>query len=145
MNPTFTPGDQLLVSRTRQARVDISRGDVVVVRDPRDGQRRYLKRVVGLPGERVQHIEGVLLVNGNTIDEDYLGGLPPVIGLQQATWDLSDQQYFVLGDNRAHSTDSREFGPIRYDDIVGIARFRYWPLSKAGPIRRPSIRLDPVK
>ena len=142
MSPVFLPGDQLFVVPARQTNPGVARGDVVVVRDPREGRGRYLKRVVGLPGERVQQTEGSLLVNGKTFAEGYLGGLPPVIGLDEAAWLLGDQEYFVLGDNRAHSTDSREFGPIRHDDIIGVARFRYWPMRRVGSIKRPNFEFQ---
>jgi len=143
MSPTFAPGDQLLVSRVRQRTMKVSRGDVVVMRDPLEGERRYLKRVFGLPSERIEQIEGSLLVNGKRVREGYLGGLPSVVGLEEAAWDLGEHQYFVLGDNRAQSTDSREFGPIMPDDIVGIVRFRYWPLYRAGAVGRPAIEYSP--
>lgn len=142
MSPAFMPGDQLLVGRTRPTSSGVARGEVVVVRDPREGRQRYLKRVIGLPGERVQQTEGSLFVNENAISEGYLGGLPSVVGLDEATWSLGDSDYFILGDNRAHSTDSRDFGPIKHDDIVGVALFRYWPVRRIGPVRRPNIHLD---
>lgn len=139
MTPAFLPGDQLFVVPVRQSNPGVARGDVAVVRDPREGRKRYLKRVIGLSGERVQQTEGSLSVNGKTFAEAYLSGLPSVVGLDEASWLLGDQEYFVLGDNRAHSTDSREFGPVGHDDIIGVARFRYWPLHRVGSVKRPKI------
>ena len=84
---------------------------MVVVRDGPDGERLHLKRVIGFPRESIRQSDGVLLVNGRRLDEDYLGGLPAVIGLEEESWNLGDGEFFLLGDNRAHSTDSRQLGP----------------------------------
>ncbi len=138
MTPTFSPGDRLLVSRTRRPDLRITRGDVVVVRDGPDGGRRHLKRMIGLPRESISQSEGVLLVNGRHLDEDYLGGLPAVTGLDDVTWNLGDDEFFLLGDNRARSTDSRQLGPINLDIIEGIVRCRYWPLHKLRLVSAPS-------
>ena len=95
-----------------------------------DGGRLHLKRVIGFPRESIRQSDGVLLVNGRRLDEDYLGGLPAVIGLEEESWNLGDGEFFLLGDNRAHSTDSRQLGPVRLDNIDGTVRFRFWPLNK---------------
>lgn len=136
MRPAFMPGDQLLTVSRQGSR----RGDVVVVRDQRNGEKADLKRVVGLPGERIEQTEGLLLIDGGRLTEPYLQGLPSMVGLEENTWTLADEEYFVLGDNRAHSTDSREFGPVRDEDIVGTALFRYWPLHRLGPVMAPENR-----
>ena len=138
MTPTFSPGDRLLVSRTGRPDLRIARGDLVVVRDGPDGGRRHLKRVIGLPRESIRQSEGVLLVNGRCLDEDYLGGLPAVIGLEEEAWNLADDEFFLLGDNRAHSTDSRKLGPARLDNIEGTVRCRFWPLHKLRLVSAPS-------
>ena len=111
-----------------------------MVRDQRNGEKADLKRVVGLPGERIEQTEGLLLIDGGRLTEPYLQGLPSMVGLEENTWTLADEEYFVLGDNRAHSTDSREFGPVRDEDIVGTALFRYWPLHRLGPVMAPENR-----
>ena len=138
MTPTFSPGDRLLVSRTGRPDLRIARGDLVVVRGGTASERRHLKRMIGLPRESISQSEGVLLVNGRLLDEDYLGGLPAVIGLDDVTWNLGDDEFFLLGDNRARSTDSRQLGPIRLDRIEGIVRCRYWPLHKLRLVRAPA-------
>ena len=130
MSPTFSEGDRLLVSRFRGRSFSFVRGELVVVRDGPDAERRHLKRLIGLPRESVRQSEGVLLINDQPLVEDYLGGLPAVIGLDDHTWNLESDQLFLLGDNRAHSTDSRKRGPFGLDDIEGKVRFRYWPLHK---------------
>ena len=142
MTPTFSPGDRLIVNRTRRAVVQLSRGDVVVVRDGPDDERRHLKRMIGLPRESISQWEGVLLVNGRRLDEDYLGGLPAVTGLDDVTWNLGDDEFFLLGDNRARSTDSRQLGPARLDNIEGTVRCRFWPLHKLRLVKAPTYELS---
>ena len=127
MEPGLLPGDRLLVERRAAAA-----GDVVVVNDPRDPRKELLKRIVALPGETVAFEDGRLLIDDAPLAEPYLGGLPQVLGLEAAEWSLGEAEYFVLGDNRAHSTDSRTFGPIAAAHIVGRAWFRYWPLGRVG-------------
>ena len=129
MEPSLCDGDLLLVRRPRAAP---RRGSVIVIDAPRDnGPRWQVKRVVGLPGERVTFDDGLLFVNDAPHTEPYLGGLPAYLGLDRTTFDIGDDRYFVLGDNRAHSTDSRSFGPISANRIVGIFVARLWP-----PFRR---------
>ena len=106
----------------------------MIVRDPGAPRRRYLKRVVGLPGEEVRLSEGTLFLDGRHLAEPYLVGLPASVGLGEGVWGLLENQYFVMGDNRAHSTDSRRFGPVGLEQIAGKARFRWWPLSRWGRV-----------
>ena len=134
MGPSFEPGDLVLVDRMAYRTVAPERGDAVIVRDPTGRGQRYLKRVVGLPGEEVLLAEGMLFIDGRQMAEPYLGGLPSSLGLRNDARVLGDDEYFVMGDNRAHSTDSREFGPIGKDLILGKARFRCWPLRRWGAL-----------
>ena len=78
--------------------------------------------------------EGMLYVGERQVAEPYLGGLPSSVGLGESEWDLGAGEYLVLGDNRAHSTDSRDFGPIQRDRIVGRAWVRYWPFRSWGTL-----------
>ena len=144
MTPTFSPGDRLLVSPIQGRSFSFRRGDVVVVRDGSDDKRRNLKRLIGFPREKIRQSEGVLILNDRPLAEDYLGGFPAVIGLDDHTWHLSDDEFFLLGDNRAHSTDSRHLGPSRLDDIEGKVRFRFWPLHKLRPVSAPAYRSHPA-
>ena len=140
MTPTFSEGDRLLVSRFRGRSFSFARGELVVVRDGPDDERWHLKRLIGLPREIVRQSEGVLLINDEPLDEDYLGSLPAVIGLDDHTWNLENGEFFLLGDNRAHSTDSRQLGPVKLDDIEGKVRFRYWPVHKLRLFSPPTYR-----
>ena len=130
----------MLVRRTPSRTFRIARGELVVVRDGAAGERRHLKRVIGLPRESIRQSEGVLLVNGRRLDEDYLEGLPAVIGLDDDAWNLADNECFLLGDNRAHSTDSRQLGPARLDNIEGTVRCRFWPLNKLRRVGAPAYK-----
>ncbi len=135
MAPSLHPGDHLLVSPSAPGWECPRRGEVVVVRDPRDPASRYAKRIVGLPGDEVRTHDGLLYVGGAPLDEPYLGGLPASVGLDEAAWTLGAREYFVAGDNRAHSTDSRRFGPVDREMIVGRVWLRYWPLRAFGRVR----------
>ncbi len=130
MHPSIYDGDWLLVRRDAYRREAPARGDVVIVRDPRKTTERYLKRVVGLPGEEVSMRDGELLIDGGRLSEPYLDGLPSSVGLETHSWRLGHGQYFVMGDDRARSTDSREFGAVESRLIVGKATHRVWPPSR---------------
>ena len=132
MRPAFEPGQRLLVSRERGA--DPARGDAVIVRDPRGSGARYLKRVVGLPGEQVRIEDGLLHVDGERIEEPYLEGLPASVGPGGTAWTLGPDEYLVMGDDRVRSTDSREFGALSRELVLGRVWFRYWPLSAWGRV-----------
>ncbi len=85
---------------------------------------------MGLPGEEVSTRDGELLIDGGRLSEPYLDGLPSSMGLERQSWRLGQGQYFVVGDNRTHSTDSREFGAVDVGLIVGKASRRVWPPSR---------------
>ena len=113
----------------------IVRNTVVVVREPGKPDRKLLKRVVGVPGESVEFKEGSIWINDQHLLEQPLNSFPAVIGLAGASWNLGCDELFVMCDNRAHSTDSREFGPLNIDNVVGVVVFRYWPIMRWGRIR----------
>jgi signal peptidase I len=107
------------------------RGDVVVIRV--DGSPDLLiKRVVGLPGDRVEVQHGQVLINGVVLDEPYVVG--PTVG-QYGPVDVPPLNVFVLGDNRNFSNDSRSFGSVPLENVVGRAWFSYWPPDSWGPVR----------
>ncbi|MDD5397381.1 MAG: signal peptidase I [Candidatus Moranbacteria bacterium] len=115
---------------------DLSRGDVVVFRYPRDPSQFFIKRVIGLPGEKVEVKSGIVTIfnsqhpNGFVLDEHtYLPAGLSTSGDVSMT--LSDQEYFVLGDNRQFSHDSRAWGPLPKYDVIGKVLIRAWPFSKA--------------
>ncbi|MFN2503287.1 MAG: signal peptidase I [Acidimicrobiales bacterium] len=130
MLPTLQEQDRILVNKLSYDLHDVKRGDIVVFESPAqaDGQIKDLvKRVIGLPGETVEAREGRILINGQPIDEGYLGE-----GI--TTGDMEPQKvppdhYWVMGDNRGNSKDSRFFGAIDEDLIIGRAFVRVWPIN----------------
>jgi signal peptidase I len=124
MRPTLSPGQRIAVAPLLRPP---GRGDLVVVARPTGPGRHDLevvKRVVGLPGERVRLHPGGLEVDGRPVPEPYLAG-PPAAGTLEV--ELGPAEYLVLGDHRAASTDGRDFGPVGADALLGRVRFAYWP------------------
>jgi signal peptidase I len=124
MEPTLLPHDRVLVSKFIYRLRTPARGDVIVLRYPRNPERNYIKRVIGLPGERIAIKGGTLYVNGRPVKERYLNG--GVVG-DYGPLTVPADTVFVLGDNRNNSEDSRAFGPLKDDLIVGQAILIYWP------------------
>ena len=138
MEPTLFDGDVLLVARTGG---EVARGSLVVAWPPtvqRGVGSAQLKRVVGLPGEVIEFDEGSLLVNGEAYPEPYLCGLPQVLGLEASRWRLGPGEWFLLGDNRAHSDDSRSYGSVLATAVEGVVQLRLWPPSRSGRLPRTS-------
>ena len=128
MAPNFRAGHRLLVRARSIESGAPSRGDAVIIGYDDEPERRSLKRVVGLPGESIRLGEGSLFIDSHHVYEPYLRGLPANLGLDELSWTLGDDDFFVMGDNRAHSVDSRKFGPVPLRNIVGRVLFRLWPL-----------------
>ena len=129
MMPTLREGDYLLVRRREDYVRPLRRGDVIVVET--EG-RIQLKRIVGLPGESVVFRDGTLLVDDERLKEQYLRGLPPHPGLGCFRFALASDEYFLMGDNRARSTDSRHYGPVTRSSIGGRVVFLVWPPTRWG-------------
>ena len=125
MAPTMLAGDLLLVREDREVKRVLGRGDIVVLAQ---SGRSQLKRIVALPGEHIALTDGMLLIDGQRLKEPYLCGLPPYLGLDDSAYELASDEYFVMGDNRAHSTDSRQYGPVHRAQIIGKVLCRAWPL-----------------
>jgi len=134
MEPKLEPQDRILVNKVVYYFVDIQRGDIVVFWYPKDATKSFIKRVIGLPGEKVEIQSGIVLVNGQPLEESYVfseyfddkSSDPEIV---------APGHYFVLGDHRNSSNDSRTWGTVPAQNIFGEAAFRYWPLSKLGLIR----------
>jgi signal peptidase I len=113
---------------------DIQRGDMVVFWFPADPSKSYIKRVIGLPGDTVEMDNGSVLVNGRELKEDYvLDEYRDRVSM--APFKVGDDEFFVLGDHRSSSNDSRSWGPVPRKYIYGKAVFIYWPLEKLGMVR----------
>jgi signal peptidase I len=159
MLPSLVNGEMLLVNRNSYESYDLytlvdwlpgvehadakeftpfdgpHRGDVVVFNPPVTSDKPYIKRVIGLPGDTVEIKDGGVWVNGVELDESYLHG--DTTDCQPRACDpvvVPEGSVFVLGDNRAHSSDSRYFGPVKISSIVGKAWITYWPIGHIGTV-----------
>jgi len=112
------------------------RGDVVVLNPPLTSPQPYIKRIVGLPGESIEFRDGYVYVNGQKLDEPYIkGAITDCRGVPYCKIDkIPDGYVYVLGDNRNNSQDSRVFGPVKIENIIGKAWFSNWPLTDVGII-----------
>jgi len=131
MTPGIQDGDRILVEPWSYLLGPVQRGDVIVMRYPVDPDIDYIKRVIGLPGDRVTLARGQVWVNGALLDEPYVESVDSS-STQSVT--VEPGCYFVLGDNRPRSSDSREFGFVPEDYVRGRVDLRLWPLGRAGLI-----------
>ena len=133
MEPSLHEGDYLLVNKASHWLPPIERGDIIVFQPPQEASDGIplIKRVIGLPGERVEARDGRIWINGVALNEPYVNG--PMS--YQKTWVLEEETYIVLGDNRNNSSDSHRWGPLPGENLIGKAVFRYWPLDKLGQIQ----------
>ena len=129
MEPNLHQDQRLVVEKVSYRWHGPQRGDIVVLPDPSGGPIPLIKRVVGLPGERVNIAAGRVYVDGAALDEPYLAQITTGEG---RSWQVPPMQVFVMGDNRGDSRDSRYFGPVSIETLVGHAVFRFWPLDKFG-------------
>lgn len=135
MEPNFENGDYLLVDEMTYRFRSPERGEVIVFKNPSNESEFYIKRIIGLPGEKIIIKDGSVFANGNIIDEKYLN--PNLKIKRNYVFQLGDNEYFVMGDNRPVSFDSRSWGPLNGDLIVGTARVRFWPPSTMGILEQP--------
>lgn len=138
MVPNFADGEYLLTDKVSYRTGVPKRGDVIVFAAPPNRNEDFIKRIVALPGEAVALKDGKLFINGKVLDESYLSKTTATLsGLflsEGGSITLGSDEYFVMGDNRDHSSDSRAWGPIKRKDIVGRAWVVYWPPQDAGPV-----------
>jgi signal peptidase I len=133
MQPELRDQDRLFINKFAYRFENISRGDVVVFHYPRDPEKSYIKRIIALPGDSLRIDDGRVYVNGQLVDEPYVPrryrdsrSMPEMI--------VPQAQYFVMGDHRSISSDSRDFGPVNRDLVYGKAAFVYWPADDLGVI-----------
>ena len=145
MHPNLQSSELVLVSKLSYLRSSPSRGDVVVFRKPGGKREDLVKRVIGLPNEVIEVRAGRVFVNGLELDErTYISRLGHSVAPPQR---IPEGSYFVLGDNRSVSEDSRKFGPVPVGAIVGKVWIIYWPFAKVGvfPVHIPSVVPAPVR
>ncbi len=131
MEPNLHSDERLVIEKLSYRFHGPRRGDIVVLHDPTGGPELLIKRVVGLPGERVTIADGRVYIDGLVLDEPYVAHATQGGG---RTWMVPPFTVFVMGDNRSASRDSRVFGPVSLNQIVGRAVFRYWPLAEIGVV-----------
>ncbi len=124
MTPTLHEGDLVIVNKLYKKPGSLERGDIVVFRPPSNQDVSYIKRVIGLPGETVEVRNGKVKINGEELEEDYISTATPSLFGPQV---LQEDEYFVMGDHRNNSLDSRDFGPIEQKTIEGRAVCILWP------------------
>jgi signal peptidase I len=117
----------------------LERGDIVVFWYPNDPEKSYVKRIIGLPGETVEGREGHIYVNGDELNEPYLDPQRNLSRRSQTPVHISEHHYFVMGDNRDNSSDSRSWGLVPEKYIYGKALFRYWPLGSVSLISHDAV------
>ncbi len=134
MMPELADHERIFINKFLYRFEPIERGDVVVFRYPGDPSKNYIKRIVGVPGDRVEIFRGAVLVNGNRLAEPYV---PAQFRDERSMSEVVVPQgdYFVLGDHRNLSSDSRDFGVVERDAIFGKAVFAYWPTGMMGKLR----------
>jgi signal peptidase I len=141
MLQTLHPGDRLVVVKAAYWFGDPGRGDVIIFRKPitadEDPEHTLVKRVIGLPGDTIECKDGIVYINGSPLAEPYVYG---------ATYDFAatvpEGCYFVMGDNRQGSSDSRVFGSVPRQNVIGRVWLRYWPLSDWQLLHGYSYSLD---
>src|ERR1700736_2934071 len=133
MFATLDDNDYLIADKIAYRLHAPQRGDIVILRPPTDNSKDFIKRVIALPGEQLIIHDGVVLINGHRLNEPYLPEAWTVFNNVSLT-KIPPNEYFVMGDNRNRSQDSRTFGPISRDRIDGRAWFRIWPINNFGNI-----------
>ncbi len=147
MEPTFDDHEYLIIDEISYRFRRPERGEVVVFRYPLDPRQYFIKRIIGLPGERVSVADNRVKISnasspdGFTLDETYLG--PGAVTLGDRAVTLGDDEYFVLGDNRASSLDSRTFGPLPKKYITGRVWIRGWPFDRIAVFDRQPVPPSP--
>jgi len=132
MEPTLEPGDRILVNKFIYRFHEPRRGDVIVFKFPLDPSRDFIKRVIGLPNDTVEIRSGALYINEKQVKEPYL---PETFPGSYGPFKVPPRHLFVLGDNRGNSEDSRFWGALPRENIVGKAMVIYWPFPRATLIK----------
>ena len=147
MQPTLQPDQHLLIDKLTPHFDGYSRGDIIVFHPPDmpAGSTPYIKRVIGVAGDHIELRAGKVVVNGVALVEPYIsndgphhGATEPIEPDFQNTWDVPAGTLFAMGDHRARSVDSRAFGVVAVDQVIGRAWLRFWPLGGGGIIQVPT-------
>jgi signal peptidase I len=136
MFPNFDDNQVLYVSRLNYMLGQPERMDIVVFHYPLDLAEDYIKRVIGVPGDVVELRDTQVYVNAVPLDEPYINEACAPTSCRDNVWNLGPDEFFVMGDNRNHSSDSRVFGPVKRELLVGEVLVRYWPPQAWGIVSR---------
>ena len=134
MMPGLDDQERIFVNKFVYRWEPIQRGDIIVFHYPRDPSKSYIKRVIGVAGDRIRIVNGQVFLNDEALDEDYVPN-DYADARSYAEVIVPANSYFVLGDHRTMSQDSRDFGPVNERYIYGKAVFGYWPMEKLGRLR----------
>jgi|SRR3989344_1805093 len=138
MVPTFQNGDYIITEKLSYRFGNPKRGDIIVLKNPRDESQDFIKRIIAIPEDTIKIENNGISLNGGNLAEPYLPAGTSTLGgsflVEGSTVKTGANQYFVIGDNREHSSDSREWGGATKEEIVGKAFFRYWPPQSIGLI-----------
>lgn len=137
MEPTLHNGERVMVEKVSYRFRKPKRGEIVIVKNPLQKEEKYIKRIIGLPGDQIDIREGSLYINGVLLEEDYIA--EPIAFWYQKSCEVPPGHVYVLGDNRNHSDDSRRIGPIPLDHVLGRVAFVYWPFKDFELVKQPEV------
>lgn len=135
MFPNFKNGDYIITDKISYRLSDPKRGDIVVFKNPKDETQDFIKRILGVPGDRIKVQSGKIFLNGIELEEPYLNNIvtnPGSFLREGEEKTVEAGHYITIGDNRPASSDSREWGQITREEIIGRVFFRYWPATEVG-------------
>lgn len=143
MVPTFVDGEYLMTDKVTYKRREPKRGEVIVFKAPLNESIDFIKRIIGVPGDRLMVSNNKVYLNGQQLDEPYLPAeyvtLPGQFMREGIEIVVPPNSIVALGDNRSHSSDSREWGPVPFENIIGRGLFRYWPPGKFWFVEHPAV------
>jgi len=151
MEPNFESGEHVLTDKVTYRIREPARGEVVVFHAPSEAHCAegtgcdFIKRIIGVPGDSIEVHDNAIWVNGVALEEDYIPDtfpIDPANATKNKTIYLGADEYFVCGDNRPYSSDSRAWGPIEKTDIIGRVFFRYWPVGAVSGIKSAQYSLS---
>lgn len=142
MYPNFYDKEYVLTNLISLRFQNPTRGDVIVFKAPPDPEKDYIKRIIAIPGDTVSIKDSLVYVNGNIYDESVyikqnVKTYPGAFLTEGKTVKVPEKEYFVMGDNRLYSSDSREWGFVKQSAIIGDSMFVYWPLNRMRVIKNP--------
>lgn len=137
MEPNFYQNEYLIIDEISYRFNEPQRGEVIIFKSPQGDRSYFIKRVIGLPGEKIEVKDGHVFINGSKLEEKYISNFSTE-DHQEIT--VNQAEYFVMGDNRINSMDSRQFGPIKDSSIIGRVWIRGWPINRLNTFNLPEYK-----